>query len=145
MGKEREPGAGCRSCSLQGLTTEGHKPLQCLMPSATGPQSGRLQPQPMTRQSRGAAQDIWLHHSRGVQTALLPGHILSRLLLPSYTTHFPNSLLPPACPLHLGPLHFPGSVHSHPVSSLIPLTSSPSTSAVHTKNHTWDLVIPWSA
>ena len=62
MGKEREQGAGCRSCSLQGLTSEGYKPLQHLMPSATGPQSGRLHPQPTTRQSRGAAQDIWLHH-----------------------------------------------------------------------------------
>lgn len=106
MGKEREPGAGCRSCSLQGLTTEGHKTLKHLMPSAKGPQSGRLHPQCTTPQSRGAARDIWLHHSRGIQSALLPSHTLSRLLLPSYTTHFPNSLLSPSCPLHLSSLHF---------------------------------------
>lgn len=126
MGKEREPGASCRSCSLQGLTTEGHKTLQHLMPSAKGPQSGRLHPQPTTPQSRGAARGIWLHHSRGIQSALLPSHTLSRLLLPSYTTRFPNSLLSPACPLHLSSLHFwessqPSCIFTHSLDFILHL------------------------
>lgn len=128
MGKERELGAGCRSCSLQGLTTEvsGQAHSQCLMPSTGATVWEAAAPAHDPTEQRSSSGHLAPSLQGCSDSSATRPYSFKALASQLCCSLSQLDCYHPACPLHLGPLHFPGSIHNPScIFTHIPLTSSP--------------------